>query len=105
MRFGKFIVLLLAVLLLQQAQCLAACAVDACTQTLPPCHRHHDEQSKTSTLCPHDAVVSPAVQVCVADLPPTLIPSCSVSLLVSEVDAPLALTASPPGPSITILRI
>jgi hypothetical protein len=105
MKFGKLIVLLLAVLLLQQAQCLAACAVDAWTQTLPPCHRHPNEQSKDSKLCPHDAVATSTVQVCVADLPPTLIPSYSISLLVSEVDAPLTLTASPPGPSITILRI
>ena len=105
MKFGKLIVLLLAVLLLQQAQCLAACAVDACTQTLPPCHRHHNEQSKDSTLCPHDAVVTSAVQICVADLPPTLVTSYSVALLVSEVEAPLVLAASPPSPSITILRI
>jgi hypothetical protein len=111
MRFGRLIVLLLAalpgVLLVEQAQCLAACAVDDCEQNLPPCHRHHSDPSKDrAAVCLHDAVVSPAMQVYAADLPAVQLPSFTATPPLSAGDmAPPRIDSSPPGPSIAILRI
>jgi hypothetical protein len=45
---AKLIVVVAAVVLFAQVQCVAACATDFCaanfgtTQPIPPCHKHHD---------------------------------------------------------------
>jgi hypothetical protein len=54
-------------IVLSQFQCVAACVVDSTapaagkSESVPPCHRHHDSDSKDqSPSCAHHVVVSPA---------------------------------------------
>ncbi|HEY4361598.1 MAG TPA: hypothetical protein VGN17_11535 [Bryobacteraceae bacterium] len=114
MRFGRLIVLMLALLLMQQAQCLAACAVETCEQGLPPCHRHHDDSSKDSSQsssndaaarCSHDAVTPTVVQFAAVDGTPMEMAELPELRAVTDLGPAVTITASPPGPSFSILRI
>jgi len=63
----KFIVFLALAILLTQFQCAAACARDLCspdsakTETVPPCHHHHDRSpDQAPGGCWHQALNPPA---------------------------------------------
>ncbi|HEV3330491.1 MAG TPA: hypothetical protein VG096_05890 [Bryobacteraceae bacterium] len=65
---AKLIVLVALVLVICQAQCVAACAVAACvpgdstSSQNPPCHRHHNHSSNPHpTPCSHESTASMAV--------------------------------------------
>jgi hypothetical protein len=111
MRFGRLILILMAALLVQQAQCLAACAVETCQQNTPPCHRHHGEHSGNpsqdhSTLCLHNAA-APNLSLLAMSAAPAAVASfqsSSPSSLATRRTRPL-IAASPPGPAIITLRI
>ena len=102
--------MVLAVLLVQQAQCLAACAVETCEQKLPPCHRHHGDPSKDSSKdaaarCLHDAVAPTAVQLAAVGLTPAAMVILPERRAVTNRGAAVTSTTSPPGPGFSILRI
>lgn len=114
MKVGRIIVMLLAVLLVQQAQCLAACAVETCEQNLPPCHRHHgdpsqdsssDSSKNTAAKCLHDAVAPTAVQLVAVDVTPAAGAILPEYFVVTDRGAVATITASPPGPAFSILRV
>jgi hypothetical protein len=111
MRFGKLILLLMATLLVQQEQCLAACAVETCRQNLPPCHRHQDQHSSNpgqdhATLCLHNAS-APNFSLHAISAAPVAVErfqSSSPSSLVARRMTPI-ISASPPGPALLVLRV
>ena len=110
MWFGRLILILMAMLLVQQAQCLAACAVETCQQSLPPCHRHHGEHSDPgqdhATLCLHHAA-APNLSLLAMSAAPVAVASfqsSSPSSLATRRIAPI-IAASPPGPAVLTLRI
>lgn len=65
----RVVVLLALALVVCQAQCVAACAAAACaphdfgsSQTLPPCHRHHNPSGNPNpSPCSHQAAAASAV--------------------------------------------
>ena len=62
----KFIVILAMAILFAQLQCVAGCAGDPCsndasrTESVPPCHQHHNDADHGSGPCARHVIVSAA---------------------------------------------
>jgi hypothetical protein len=60
----KLVVAVAAVILFAQVQCIAACAADVCsgkTESVPPCHQHHDHSHHQSPgSCSFHVIITPA---------------------------------------------
>jgi CDP-diacylglycerol pyrophosphatase len=122
MRRAQIIVFTAVALLITQLQCATACVIQACaadsasSQSVPPCHRHHNHsQDRMPASCNHQnasaAVVSSQVQPAAVPLfPMMVVPAISQPSLAAEMRSrELAISfASPPGVtclSSVILRI
>ena len=63
---AKVIVLVAMAMLFAQLQCVAACAGNLCapdnarTESIPPCHRHHNHSHDKIPGCPQQALNPPA---------------------------------------------
>ena len=123
--FTKLAVVLIAAVLLSNAQCLASCTVSSCnsgipaqsSQDVPPCHHHHQKQPVDhSSQAPCHYFVLPGTsasllaQVLLVD-PLIAAPPVSADLLaqsVAVVEASEAHASPPPLPSIVssvVLRV
>jgi hypothetical protein len=125
MRLTKLIVIMAAVLLFAQVQCVRTCAAEECAsfgvpQSGPPCHSHHDSSGQSSgpqapEPCTFHLVLSsatlahsPQVEAPVIAAP-AVVPARADSLaLDAQSRAPVISDSSPPGVSAlssAILRI
>ena len=89
----RFALSLVAILILGQVQCAAACvsffSSQAANTSVPPCHRHHDSKHSgdSSDACSHEISASGVV----AQLVPTPAPQLTATAVV----APLQLAGEP----------
>jgi hypothetical protein len=118
---AKMIVVVAGAILLAQMQCIAACAGGLCndlakTESVPPCHRHHDHSKDQGPApCSHQPVISqattpeiPQVQIPVLShlgTPPNVVSGIPIEAGTRNLIVPIF---SPPplvGVQSTVLRI
>lgn len=119
---AKLIAFIAVAILFTQLQCVAACTNALCgfdfgkTQSVPPCHRHHDHShDRVPSTCWHQAINPPAIPPQSIDVHVPILSIAAVTSDLASATAPQALAAllkfsvsSPPeyiGPPLTVLRI
>ena len=113
----KFALSLVALLVLGQLQCVAACvsffSCQAADQSLPPCHRHHDSKNSnnsSSDSCSHEIAAAGIVTQTVSStaVPPLEPIPVEIRLTLAHVtlhDAVIILAAPPGSSAPSILRV